>query len=632
MVGGSEQPRGWSVAAAAASVYALTLIAGCADGAASGLESAPPPPAVAAGDAAATCAGCHRGIEVPGDAHADIVCEACHVEPLASATGIGIVETRRPTGHPEVAANPSHPSTWKAACGDCHADALARMERSLHWTQAGIINHTRFLWGAQDRVAPPVITLPEMAAASVPELRDAGAHAPAVLVDDLLRRRCLRCHLLAGGGGGDGLHRGAGCAACHVPYADDGRYAGADEAVRRAGSAGRPAFHRIEKPTTSDPCLRCHNGHATGADYVGLFEADAHDDYRIPLADGRERPMLYGRDHHRLTADVHRDAGLICVDCHGQDEVMGRTRGRIPALARDAVGIRCDSCHGDLAGLRTGTVPDGLGRGPKRVWRLTPRAAVDSPRVVPRAAAYPGAGEHPAHDPMAHGRVACSACHSAWAGQTFGTHAHLSREPIWNLWIPRDAQGDPELARRVAEAEALDEASRDVLPPRMTDRLTGAERDGIWAVGHTLRRWEEPALGMTVDGRIAALRPRHQFHITFVGEDGLVWLDSVVPTRGDGAGDGWASEPFTPHTTMAGGASCLRCHGNPRAAGRGITWAADTPPLHPETVPSPPATPRTRLLRASEQEALLSPSDLHRAVFAGILSEMGLEDWLPEEP
>jgi hypothetical protein len=548
------------------------------------------------------CIDCHDGTEPPGEDHADLTCERCHVESLAGARELGFQPVDRPDGHPDVAANPSHPATWEGACGggDCHAGALARMQRSLHWTQAGILAQTRFLWGAQDRMATE-LTLPELATAP-PPVGGGGTRDPAALVDDLLRRTCLRCHLLAPGQGG----RSAGCAACHSPGGEGG------------------AAHQLSLPSTSDPCLSCHQGDATGADFAGRFPADAHDEYRVPLASGEDRPLVAGLDVHPLTEDLHRTGGLICTDCHGQDEVMGRTAGEAPTLAHQAVSVRCGSCHGDLSGHRAGDVPDGLAPAADGGGILTLRAD-GTTRVAP-----PTTGtDHLGHDPGAHARLTCAACHAAWAGQAFGLHLHLSYVPTWNLWIPRDTQGDPELSRRVAEAEALADADRDSLAPRMSDRITGDERDGLWAGGHSLRRWEEPPLGVTANDRIAPLRPRNLYRVTYVAADGLVWLDSAIPERGDATGAGWASEPFTPHTTMPGGALCTRCHGNPRAAGLGLAWTPEAPALHADTVPARPATPGARLLDDRERSALLHPAARQRAAFAQALAEMGLEAWLP---
>ncbi len=57
---------------------------------------------------------------------------------------------------------------------------------------------------------------------------------------DLPRKACLQCHVWSAGVavqgrlGQDGLYRGAGCAACHVTYAEDGRAAARTRASTRA--------------------------------------------------------------------------------------------------------------------------------------------------------------------------------------------------------------------------------------------------------------------------------------------------------------------------------------------------------------------------------------------------------------
>jgi len=497
---------------------------------------------------------------------------------------------------------------------------MERMQRSLHLAQTGVIQHTRVLWGAQESIGPDGPTLPQWAAAS----RAYPAASPpanptesAQLVDDLLRRRCLRCHLYAPAGGAEGLYRGSGCAACHMPYADDGRYRGGDAAMQGA-EPGRPSFHRIERPASNAPCLRCHHGDATGADYVGLFPTDDHDEYRVPRADGSDPPMKYGRDHHALTADLHASAGLVCVDCHGIDEVMGAPEGAAPVMAHQAVSVRCGSCHGDLEGRRGAVRPAGLSceREPCVLELRSDGRALPVPVTTAAAGA--------AHDPSAHARLTCAACHAAWAGQSFGLHAHLSHTPTWNLWLPRASQGDVEFVQRVGAARDLDEDQRRAHAPRMTDRLDGRERDGIWGVGRTMRRWEEPALGVTADGRIGPLRPRNDYRVTYVGADGLVYLDNVAV--------GSASEPFTPHTTGARGAACIRCHGNPQAAGMGIGGSTAAGALHGGTVPATPVTPGARLLDEEERNALLVPSPTQRRAHATALDEQGLEAWLPAEP
>jgi len=283
------------------------------------------------------------------------------------------------------------------------------------------------------------------------------------------------------------------------------------------------------------------------------------------------------------------------------------------------VQVRCASCHGGLDGAPDGVAPDGLAL-LDGATTLTLRATGER-RAVPAA----NGSDHPGHEPAGHRRLTCSACHAAWAGQAFGAHLHRSLVgDTWNLWDRRAHQGDPELTARVAEALALPEQARAAHAPRMRDRLTGVERAGVWALGRTFRRWEEPALGVTADGRVAPLRPRAGFVLTSVGADGLVWLDSVVPTRGDGSGPGQASETFTPHTVRREAAACTRCHGNPRAAGLGLAATEADGALHPDTVPDPPAMPGSRLLTDEERARLLHPDPAQRAAIARALLRLGL--------
>ncbi len=589
--------------------------------------SLPLPAAQALDERDQACLACHQGIEQPGH---ELPCATCH-DPQASveaseglsaraAVAAAPLPERRPADHPPVLANPAAPGSWQAACGGCHPEALRRLDRGLHLSLAGLINHTRYLWGAQQQVVPTQLDLVDLALqqAKTPS----AVTDPALLADDLLRRSCLRCHLLSPGEEAAGLRRGAGCAACHVPYAEDGVSRSGDRALQ--GARERPAVHLLTRPASSAPCLACHHGDATGADFVGLFPADDHDDFRVPLADGRERAPCFGQDYHRLVPDLHQRAGLGCVDCHVQDEVMGSLRGPTPALAREAVQVRCASCHGGLVEGRDGIVPEGLrcADGGCVLQLRTPDLEVPQLRRA-------GQGGPPGHR-SEHGDLACQACHAAWAGQSFGLHLHRSQVPTWNLWSRRALQGDPELARRVAQAMALDPSEREALAPQMSDRLTGEVSAGLWASGRTLRRWEQPALGRRADGRVSPLRPRHGYQITSVEADGLVWLNSVTPQRGDDSGQGRASEPFTPHSTMAQGALCDRCHGNPRAAGLGLAVTAESPALHAATLPDPPATPGARLLNEQERQRLLQPSAAQRQAYAEALRLLGLEVWLPE--
>jgi hypothetical protein len=86
-----------------------------------------------------------------------------------------------------------------------------------------------------------------------------GCHPemPRMLVDDFLRRRCLRCHIHTADPGGRGLYRATGCAACHMLYGNDGRYQGSDQAIDRS-KEGYPTKHEFTTLIPNTQCLHCH--------------------------------------------------------------------------------------------------------------------------------------------------------------------------------------------------------------------------------------------------------------------------------------------------------------------------------------------------------------------------------------
>ncbi|HKI48158.1 MAG TPA: hypothetical protein VKA69_02455, partial [Desulfobacteria bacterium] len=164
------------------------------------------------------CMSCHKGIEAISPNH-PFACAECHLRPKDR-------HSKPLRSHQAILRNPSDPQFVRQFCLPCHEKEISTLEHSLHWSMAGIINQTRFLWGAQKTAAPaiygvkaPLKPLPEADFSKPPEI-------PADLVDDFLRRRCLRCHIHTKGPGGVGFYRATGCAACHMHYDDDGLYRG----------------------------------------------------------------------------------------------------------------------------------------------------------------------------------------------------------------------------------------------------------------------------------------------------------------------------------------------------------------------------------------------------------------------
>ena len=532
----------------------------------------------------ADCLSCHKGIESISPAH-PLKCAACHLRPED-------IKGKTLTEHQEIVRNPSAPGNMEIFCIKCHEKEIKQVKNSLHSTMAGIINQTRYLWGAQESAAPaiyglsgPLKPLPE----SDPSLH---AETPAMLVDDFLTRRCLRCHIHTKGIESPGLYRGTGCAACHVLYNNDGRYGGTDQAIDRS-KKGYPAKHKFTKRIPNGQCLHCHNPNHVGADYEGLFQHDYNDSYRSPLVNGKLRGATYGLDHHHLVKDIHAEKGLWCIDCHTRKDVMGD--GHVYSYEMEVPKRSCTDCHGgfdntppDLPNRAIRKVSDGylfISKNRSKEHRLP----LFSPNSI-------------GHRIQAHEKVRCSACHAQWSYQDYGLS--VMREDVINdyKWWNLTAQGDPYLQKKLKKYVE----SPDTVYPVSMDRISGQERPGIWSVGWRFRRWEQMPLGVDHTGRYAILRPLYQYLITYVDQTGNVPLDSVAPSRGDGTGKGWAFMPYVPHTTAPFGRACNACHQNRVAAGLGIQEEITIDNVL--TIPSPPAVEGMRPLNPGEKRKLLQPT------------------------
>ncbi len=194
------------------------------------------------------------------------------------------------------------------SCTTCHPKSAKRCQNSIHYTLKKAINITRNAWGIKDsNVTLQSLPLPKL-----------DIKKPSDLVDDFLRRKCLKCHLRNKSSGERGMNRGRDCLACHTPHQKTGK------------------CQRGKIPMNK--CLSCHNKEFVGGDYLGLFPKDYDKSYRAPLTkDGRYPPRKYGIDFHHLSTDIHFKKGLSCVDCHKKDDMQGIRK------------VRCSDCHKNLS-------------------------------------------------------------------------------------------------------------------------------------------------------------------------------------------------------------------------------------------------------------------------------------------
>ncbi|MBI4775364.1 MAG: hypothetical protein HY788_14540 [Deltaproteobacteria bacterium] len=546
------------------------------------------------------CRSCHKDVEEIGPSHA-FPCSDCH-------GGNNKADTL-PEAHNELVSNPSSLDDAQQRCGPCHRDEVERVRRSLMATAAGIINQTRYVFGRQEKGSLEYATAPVDRLKQVPEPSDAEND----LVDDLLRRRCLRCHLGTRGARRFGDFRSEGCAACHVLYADDGLSLDIHSSIdpkepeeERRGQ-GHPIRHGFTTRIPNTQCAHCHNGNRVGADYLGLFERDYHEAYRFLSPDGRQFYPKYGLDHHRLLPDVHFEKGLHCIDCHVQSELMGD--GNIYGVARDALKVTCRDCHGDLR-RRPETVPPSA---PQRSNPIDPEPPMDrtvlaksgdrisnvrlqeerlvlTSKVTGRRHLVPvllDMDTQPTdHRIVEHmDGMTCHSCHAAWSFQDYGLHLFREDVPRYEKWRPLWAQNDPQIQELLGKNLSLLEEQWSA--PVTKDWIDSKQRSGAWYSGWSMRRWDGNVLGRDPSGLVRVFRPQYQYMITWVDGTGTVRLDSVIPRTLDGQ-LGFAMNPYAPHTIRRQVVRCEGCHLNAKAAGLGalqIRLNGDKPVAVPLTRP-----------------------------------------------
>ncbi len=312
-----------------------------------------------------TCTDCHQ---VTLDKAHRLPCTRCHggQSPASSVA----------QAHEHLKAHPASPVLMEHTCGPCHAKEVRRLRTSLHYTLAGEINLVRKAFGLA----------PVPAADKLPQPKEITSVED--LVDDLLRRRCLRCHLFYAGDDYAETKHGLGCAACHLVFAQ-----------------GRCQSHRFVKQPPDRNCLHCHYENHVGWDYYGMFAHDYPYQFRSPLLGGRLPPRPWGIEFHELTPDIHLKKGMSCLACHTQDEIMGD--GRLYATEAQAVKVRCTDCH----------------------------------QVANTKKAF--------HHPKVLARARCSACHALWSFQDEGFYLMLQDDPDWDDWVDLMVQGSSEIEKEV---------------------------------------------------------------------------------------------------------------------------------------------------------------------------------------
>jgi len=510
------------------------------------------------------CLNCHKGIERIKAHHFD--CKDCHIKekvPFLKA-------------HDLIIRNPSSPIYVNIFCRKCHEEEIKNVNNSLHATMAGIINQTRYLWGAQTSAFPPVYSV-NSALKTLPEPID-FPKTPKDLVDDFLRKKCLRCHIGVAGFPKRGLYRASGCAACHVIYNNEGRYLGNDVAIDK-NKKGYPQYHSFTRKIPNFQCLHCHNSNHVGADYEGLFEHDYDEAYRSPIPPN----IIYGMDYHYLAKDIHAEKGLWCTDCHSKKDVMGDGKSYGYELAVPM--IKCSDCHGGFLRQRPNKLLSNIAYKSGKFYFSSKNGNLYELKTFSK--------DIISHSISNHKKLRCSACHAQWSFQDYGLSVMREDAPNYKKWKRLRLQGDPYLENFFKNPER----------PFSLDLLNGKTKRGIWFLGWRFRRWEFMPLGIENE-KYTILRPRYQYFVSYIDEKGGIILDSKKTH--------WAFMPYVPHTISPFGRNCEACHLNPVAAGLGIfkEKSVDTE----LTLPAPPCLPKMRLLTKEEQKKLLTPTESYRVM------------------
>lgn len=430
------------------------------------------------------CRNCHP---FTMDTSHDLNCETCHGgDPKASA---------EQGAHAGLIPQPAHPEQMVAVCGKCHATIVQQVAATLHFTVADEVNLVRQAFGAKERLAS-LTTIPQHEAPAT----------PLQLADDLLRRRCLRCHLYTAGDAYPATRHGTGCAACHLALQN-----------------GILTDHQFLARPTDQQCLSCHYGNRVGADYYGRFEQDFNWDYRTPFQiKALEAPPAYGVGFHQLRPDLHQEAGMACIDCHSGQELMAGGKG-----------LTCRTCHAAVLGA---DAPSALteqdGRRQLTTALTGKRLAV--PLMRDSAHALYGRG------------VACQVCHGQWSFADHGHHLLRQDSPDYEPWQALTRQGSAELESKLAAALAPESEG---LAATMVDGLTGQDRPGVWLQAYELRRWEEINTCLDSQGVLQVCRPILDLHLSYVNAAAEVVFDGLRPVAG-----ALVMQPYTPHSTGRAGA------------------------------------------------------------------------------
>lgn len=515
------------------------------------------------------CLTCHFGIENVSESHPNEVfgCVICHggngADLTVKGSHIGLRGGRNPSKLEFAAQSCGGPKT---EAGKCHSERehplLNRVDtvpKSLMATNAGIIGILRFQWGL-DEIGQSKYGIRKVSDGKVsldaipPEMMPNGDYS---LVDSHFRKFCAACHLW-GARPEEKMGRMEGCAACHTPYDEDGRYSGCDPTIKRF-EPGHAQTHSITNKIPDDRCRACHNRSArVGLNYHGQMESEQ---YGTPFVNGSMNDQTLSDDRFvtKLIPDIHHEKKMGCIDCHTAQDTMGD--GVVHGRMKDQIEIKCEDCHGSYEKPPGTTTYDkynpftaslvrsssfinlndgdeilvtSKGRPMPHVRKTNQGIVLTSKLTGKEHKVNIITGKKNGHQIKGHERLECDSCHSAWSPQCYGCH------------------------------QLLDFSQNGL------DHITGKMTPGLWAEGRTYFRFERNIYGVNSNGRIGILVPGCQVWNTVIDEKGKVIgpYDSAI-MRLKNSKTSIAMGPTHPHTTRKEVPRCVDCHLDPKALGLG---------------------------------------------------------------
>ena len=424
-----------------------------------------------------SCITCHQ---IDRDQHHAFSCTKCH--------GGSETEKDREAAHTGLVSQPAHPDNAKKFCSSCHAAEVSMVDDNAHYTLNAHLTRVRQSFGL-----PEYSSIKDLSAVNTPS-------SLSELVDDLLARRCLRCHVYYEGDNFPLTKRASGCGACHLDYYD-----------------GQLSSHTFIKKPGDDRCLSCHYGNHVGFDYYGRFEHDYNEEYRTPYTTSEAFFRPYGVEFHQLTPDVHQRGGMVCIDCHHKSQLMS-DKPDSPS---------CRSCHdqslvqsAETSSNRNGSI----------TYSFASKATGEL--------LYAPLMTHAAHRKYS-GVISCQGCHAQWSFGDEQTHLlrvdHDDFDELEKLTLDGSYEVQQILSSHMDfEAEWLD--------PEMKDKFTGELFSGLWRKGYGQRRWESVSLTRQQSGQHQVSRPILELFLSWIDEEELIQYDNISTLQE------FHQQPYAPHT------------------------------------------------------------------------------------